>query len=788
MNPLSPTTYYRRHKRSALLLLMLIALSTLGLYIMVSVLDSIPLRANVSYLTKVSRVYPASGSTLEPGIVSQIQTHPDIAGLIWDNGMRLAPPTLIGVDSMRLMGVSQEDAQYLMAYSGVRLKEGRMFDARTNEIVLSEELVRALGLQIGDQVDRSIDEQYYDEIPAPLKLVGILEGDPTVSPGPSVRVGFASYEYLESHESFAPRNPNLLVISQVDRKEVVDEFLETSIASERTETETFREVSQLVAMGRRGLYVIFGMVNILVAVVVAVVVGVINRMALMRRLPEFGLLNALGFHRGRLTGRLTLETAAAAGIGWGIGLGLSYLVMSGLKASLYYAKGMELDLTNLWPLLFTLPIPAVVVVFAAFSVRRVFSQLDSIAIIERGKLSMETEDGKRTTKSSSTKPLSSRLFYQRHRRRGILLVVSMALMILGVAFPVFIISLPMNTMFTEIEYLRYVSEVAPGVGNAVDPGVTAQIRNNPAVANIIQTKRLGMQISIPPGSQTYVKLYGVSENDLHVLLELLDINIVEGRLPRSRSNEIVISAAVAQNRGLHLGDKVGRPVQGRSSETAMPIEDDIPAEMVIVGLLSGDELWLGLVSLEFLESHELTNSRSTRLIIIPREGSKGELDTWLEQSVASAQTEVFTYEVKHREYQQVIKTMLLLFTGVEFIIAVVAAIALAILNHIFYSERREEFGLLNAIGRSRPWLVLRTVKETASVVGIAWLIGAAVCVVGITIAQSMIYAPQGLNLDPFNPVPWLFTLPIPLAVIVVGAGTISRTLSRLDPVSIIERR
>jgi hypothetical protein len=39
-----------------------------------------------------------------------------------------------------------------------------------------------------------------------------------------------------------------------------------------------------------------------------------------------------------------------------------------------------------------------------------------------------------------------------------------------------------------------------------------------------------------------------------------------------------------------------------------------------------------------------------------------------------------------------------------------------------------------------------------------------------------------------NLLPWLFTLPIPLAVIGVGAGTISRTLSRLDPVSVIERR
>ena len=176
------------------------------------------------------------------------------------------------------------------------------------------------------------------------------------------------------------------------------------------------------------------------------------------------------------------------------------------------------------------------------------------------------------------------------------------------------------------------------------------------------------------------------------------------------------------------------------------------------------------------------------MFIIPKEGSKGELDIWLEERVASAQTRVYTYEVQRREYQQVLQTMLLMFTGVEFIIAVVAAIALAILNHIFYSERKEEFGLLNAIGRSRSWLVLRTVKETGGVVCIAWLIGALVSLAGIFIAQVTIYAPQGLNLDLFNPVPWVFTLPIPLIVIAVGASTISRTLSRLDPVSIIERR
>jgi hypothetical protein len=78
MNPISPFTYYRRHKRSTLLLVTLIVLATIGIFVMVAVLDCIPLRAQASYLTLVSRVYPKAGESLEAGIVLQIQLHPQV--------------------------------------------------------------------------------------------------------------------------------------------------------------------------------------------------------------------------------------------------------------------------------------------------------------------------------------------------------------------------------------------------------------------------------------------------------------------------------------------------------------------------------------------------------------------------------------------------------------------------------------------------------------------------------------------------------------------------------------
>ncbi|MGD9098958.1 MAG: hypothetical protein PVF45_00660, partial [Anaerolineae bacterium] len=310
MNPLSPLTYYRRHKHSALLQIALISLATVGLFILVGVLDSIPARANASYLTKLSRVSPTTGA-LDPATVSQIQTHPDVARAISDNGLKISLPTLIGTDSQRLMGVSPQDAAYLMQHCDVRLKQGRMFQPRSNEFVLSEEVARALDLELGSEIGRAIDQNYYSAIPTTLTLVGILEGTARTS----VRLGFVSSEYLDSHELYAPRASGLLLVAKAGRKAAMDDFLETTINSKYAEVETFSLLTKYYNIVRAGMYVVFGVVNGVVAVAVAFVVGVINQIAMSRRLDEFGVLHALGRHKSQLIRRLTLEMAALAGIG-----------------------------------------------------------------------------------------------------------------------------------------------------------------------------------------------------------------------------------------------------------------------------------------------------------------------------------------------------------------------------------------------------------------------------------------------------------------------------------------
>ena len=804
MNPLSPLTYYRRHKRQTLLLVGLVSLMTLGVFAMVRLLDSVPENYQIAgnYLTRVSLV-SASGPSLDPGVGAQIRTHAGVAHVIQEKGLDISLPPI--VSEHHLFGVSETDMQVLMDVCDLRLKEGRLPMPRTNEMALSEEMVNAMGIQIGDRIDRTVGrgwtgESWYDAIPAPLELVGILEGTESE---PSVRMGFVSYEYVSNHELFGPPwTPGLVVIPQEGRKAEVDEFLEIQIASLRTEVMTHRLLSEHAAELSILFYLIFGVVDVVVAAVMALVVGVINQISQAKRLEEFGVLNALGHSKNRLIRRLTLEAVGMTGTGWIGGLALAWLLFAALKVGVYEPKGLVLGLADLTPIWFSLPIPLATAAVVAFGTLRTFARLDAVAIVERGKLSVEVGSKQKVVKRSSAKPLSSKTFYLRHRRRGLILLTTMGLMILGVSFPAFLFAPMGDAMQSFAEPLRQIGIVTPRMDVSVDPGVAAQIRTHPTVAQVIPAVELDLRVQVPPLGWP-ISIYGVSEKDLQTLINLYGVRVKEGRLPRSYTNEVVLSEAVALNRDLHVGDKIGQPAN----------EDDhnIPTEMMVVGILSRpsaspldsardvlragpsqdrgeNDLWLGFASYEYLTSHERYTSHPMHLLVIPNEGQKAEMDTWLREEVNPELVEAYTFEWMRTNYRLLVLILLAVFGVVEVVIAIVAAVALAVLSYVFFAQRREEFGVLHAIGHSRPWLVLHTVRETASTVTVAWLASAVLCGIGLVGVQFGLYAPRGLSLNFFNPVPWLFTLPIPVAVIAASGGLVARMLRRLDPVSVIERR
>jgi ABC-type lipoprotein release transport system permease subunit len=823
MNPLSPFTYYRRHKGQALLLLVLIGSLTLGVYAMVSLTDVVfeTMRHSIHYLTRMSRLLPSegptlgmtsgisSGGTLDASIAAQIRAHPDVAAVLPENGLYVGVPIGLVVP-VPVLGVTEADLPVVMEACDLRLKAGRLISPRTGEIVLSEELARALGLDIGDHVSYEINADYYPTMATELTLVGILESVPSDA-GPEVRAGFVSYEYLDGHELYQPRESNWLILPRPGSRIAVNEFASDLIpqnaGSASVHLQSFE--SEMEALGleemQRIIDTAYGFVDGLVAVAAALVVGMVHRIAITHRLPELGLLHAAGYPRRSLTRRLVLEIATIACAGWATGLLCAYAFSILLSNTFFAAQGWNTNLADPAPLLYTLPIPLVVVAWINVSVNRTLNRLDPVDIFERGKLGMEETGGRRREargkkqrkEHSSPRPLSSWTFYLRHRRRSILLIAAIGLMVLGVALPGFLSAIQYDSLLPlYLGYTTHATVVSPGIAyRAVSPDIIAQIRAHPTVAHVIPVKALSMVITIPmAGEATSMPVYAAREQDLPTLLDVYGLRLGEGELVQPRSGHVVLTSALARNRNLDVGSTIGHPVNER---------DEMPTELTVVGLLEPTRpalveragydtppmpRWAGFASYEYVDGHERYTGTPTHVVVVPVEGRESEMETWLQESIASPRVRIETLDSSYRFWQMNVQTAQTTVVMGSSILSAVAGLGLAILNYTFVTQRRDEFGTLHAVGHSRAALIARTLRESVSITAVAWLAGAAVCTAGMFYIQATLYTPLGTSVDFANPTPWLFTLPIPIAVVAASTGTITWALSRLDPVAVVERR
>jgi len=789
MNPLSPFTYYRRHKRWALMLITLLALSVLGVYLLVGFVREsyiAPYRTINQYLSKINLVQPDLANTLDPVVVGQIRSHPDMARVLPQNNVEIVVPNVGGaMFSFRLLGLQQADVPTVLAQSGLTLKEGQWLQPRTNGLMLSEEMAAALGLHIGDTIERSMDKDMYGAIVSPLQLVGILSGD--------VRLGIVSYEYLEGHERYHDRATyGLLVIAQPGREAAVDDWLTQEVNSPRVKVYTLHWVNELVARNEAGSNTTLIPVVFLVTIAITLVIGAINQIAFTRRLPEFGTLNAAGYSQGWLARRLTLEMAGLALAGWALGIGFAWGVMAILNACVYAPKGFAYNPFQLTVFPFVIPMPLAVIGFTLFAAVRALGRMDAVAIVERGELSLEGEQPGRRAKARVTslpRPLACATFYRRHKRQATLLIGAMTLMVLSVSLLVFTFTTVEGAVQPGLSNLNYMSLVAPNTIE-LEPDVIAQIRTHPAVERVIPAYTVSLfGLAIPPFYDGYpVETYSVPAEDMAYLVDLYHLKLAEGRLPRPNTNEVILAWTVARNRNLKVGDVIGDPE--RPIHAFAPT---LPSELVVSGIFAqagnpAEDTWLNFMSQEFINNYRSDWKTDLSLIVVPKAEQKAALDAWLENEIASNKRNVSTYGKNQASFHKQMGSIFLIVLLMESVIAAVAAIALAGLNYIFVTQRQSEFGVLNALGFTRLQLVWRVVRETAFTTGTALLLSVALCAVSLLYVQFGLYASLGLRLDFFNLTPWLFTLPIPVAVLAASAVAIGWTLSRLDPVSIIERR
>ena len=381
--------------------------------------------------------------------------------------------------------------------------------------------------------------------------------------------------------------------------------------------------------------------------------------------------------------------------------------------------------------------------------------------------------------------LSIWTFYRNNKRKVLPVTGIVALAIVGIASSGVLTGSLYQDQEREIAFFDHYALVFSSLRMGLSEAVLERVEGDPAVAETVRMEyRRTYRQGLFGREGTFI--FFVSENDQRPFADRLGWNLVEGRWPESGINEIAMTQDFLRNRGLGVGDLIGQAVD----------EDEwLVGEWLMVGALGGSIIG-GVGDLGYLQEHFLDLPGQTEgleiqpglLAVVAIPGGEAELEALLD-SLSKDEVSVLDRSRARRNFVRLsanIDTILWILNAMSI---AVMALALGLLNVIFFMQRGNEFGLLAAIGYTKGILMRRVFLETTVTVIVGWVFGILLSMAIYSTLNAVIFVPRGLEaLSVLTVRVLVFTLPVPATVILFGVAVVMWQLHRMDPVAIIERR
>lgn len=254
----------------------------------------------------------------------------------------------IAKGSFKLYLVDQRNIPAMMAMAGVELKEGRLFDAPSREIVVSHPFLLASSLKIGqDYVETA---RFFSQ--GRYTVSGSLQGETLLAMGdPTLGHGVPTYDVILV---FADRE-QLPALEQDLRRELAPYQEQGIWVSGPLST------ANMIRDRYRGYFASILGVNIVLAAVFAAGLALFNSVEFRDRRQEIGIMHILGRSRRWLYTKLVFEMLVVVILGWVLGRFMGGVSVSYINRFIFSARGMFLkpNPASLW-LSFILPLAVLV--------------------------------------------------------------------------------------------------------------------------------------------------------------------------------------------------------------------------------------------------------------------------------------------------------------------------------------------------------------------------------------------------------------------------------------------
>jgi ABC-type antimicrobial peptide transport system permease subunit len=749
--PLSVWKYYRHNRRKVNIVFVITFLSIFLQYALL-IFATTCVKTNIENQLEILRKVAIVGLVKHTrqnrqALIQRLNQQSSVARTM---PFMLTDITMSGMGNGWLMFFKNPEFQPLMQTFQLSLIQGRLPRAGTREVVLHWRFAANKGLKIGDHFSGKLFLSY-GLTTQQYQLTGLFDGQ--------TMMGFADLDQYFQDYQFPEEKAGVLVIPQPGQLAQVKQVLER-LNQKETIVATTSKVESTI---RSEINRIFREANTLILLITGIATlcaGFLFYLYFYQRRTEIGVLEALGHTKQRIIGRAFSEILALNLLALGSALGLSLIGGWAINHFLLAARGMELVLWDSGNLLKLCSTPLFVTCWSLMPVWRMIKKVDPVSIVENN---VELASDEAKTKH----PLSTWNYFRHNQRRvGAVLSVIFLSSILQSAFLVYSTSAVRLSQRCEAELWNVIAYAYP---NLIKPSSEqwSHLRNTLAhhrsVARTIPYNCTKLTFNGIAGCSAY--LLAVDAHEIPPIMQALHLKLVAGRLPAANSYEVLLHRQLATNQRIKIGDRLTNDPKLR-----------------LVGLVDG-EIILGLGNLKYL-TNDLHNSKNDLpLLVIPQKNQFSELNHYLATLIQKEQNLMASTSAQRSSD---VVDQINPFIIVYWTIATVVTLCVGFLFYLYFYQRRSEFGMLEAIGHTRPMIIDRVLREIFTLTLFGFGLGLTITYLVNWALNSTELFKRNLPLILWDPsYPWEL-LSLPLLIVFGSLIPVWRLLTKVDPIAMIE--
>ncbi|MGH4122170.1 MAG: ABC transporter permease [Clostridium sp.] len=310
----------------------------------------------------------------------------------------------------------------------------------------------------------------------------------------------------------------------------------------------------------------------------------------------------------------------------------------------------------------------------------------------------------------------------------------------------------------------------------IPENIVSNLKDSPNVENIIPFVLYKTRYVIP-GSITDAFILGISPENIEYVMKKHNITLKQGRLPLQNHKEVALDYRMSKNKNAKIGDKIGNSIHKN---------DSLNGEYIVVGIVEGDSY------LSFMPYNTDTTSISTKdknivkksILVFPRENKVKEVDELL-LSIPKKGVSVMTLSGMIKLYNKG-SSMMHTLDMICILAIIVMVISVGSSKYVQFFSRKQELGILNAMGYTKRELMEKAFWEVLIVNLLGFILGLIFgWLLSVLINDGGFGAIGGVSVH-FSIKALLMALYVPLFTTLFTLIPVNRMISKLDPIVMIE--